>query len=62
MPGYQDRQYQAMKEHGPVPEGQYKVDLKKSFLRDASTVSSGGTTPSTGVTFLPWLKNGFYYD
>lgn len=45
---------------GPVPGGDYKINLTLDFLRKAP-VSDGLTTESHGVELLPW-GNGYLYS
>ncbi|MGN6600926.1 MAG: DUF6443 domain-containing protein [Ginsengibacter sp.] len=58
---YQKPSDQNLQEAGPVPEGNYSIDLKPSFTRKAETNSDGFTKPDIGVDLLPW-GNGTLYS
>lgn len=61
LPGSQNSSKQGEKDAGPVPEGDYSINLRPSFTRKASTNADGSTQPDIGVDLLPW-ENGTLYS
>jgi hypothetical protein len=59
--GYQNSDYQSMPELGPVPEGDYSLNLRPDFTRKAQTAEDGQTSADIGVDLLPW-GNGVFYS
>ncbi len=59
--GFQNSKNQNIPDVGPVPEGDYSINLKPDFTRKAKTNADGSTKPDIGVDLLPW-GNGTLYS
>lgn len=62
--GYQNSNNQNIPNVGPVPSGDYKINLVPDFTRIAKINAEDGSTksnPDGGVELLPW-GNGYLYD
>lgn len=62
--GYQNSNNQNIPDAGPVPSGDYKINLEPDFTRKVKTNSDGSTKPNPdgGVELLPWGNGSLYSE
>jgi RHS repeat-associated protein len=57
---YQTPQQTNVADGGPVPQGDYSIDLRPNFTRKAKTDEHGQTLEDIGVDLLPWGNDYLY--